>query len=95
MVKVILTIVIMVLAIFFLIAVNIQAYAQMKQIDYWEDNSEWWWKSKDETIHVLFYDPDTDYIVFETYTHHLRYKIKRPVFNKWVESGEFVQRERK
>lgn len=87
----ILVVALIVLLIVFFVLVNIQTVAQMKQMDYWEENSEWWWKSRDDMVTIVAYNPDGDCIIFETFTYHLRYKVQRTIFNKWVENGEMVQ----
>lgn len=90
MIKV-LTIVLIGLLIMFFVLVNLQTIRQMKEIEYWEMNSEWWWGGKDDIVTIVQYNPDSDYIVFETFNYHVRYKVKRQVFNKMVERGEMVQ----
>lgn len=87
----ILVIALIVLLIVFFILVDIQTVAQIKQMDYWEENSEWWWRSKDDMVTIVQYNPDSDCIVFETSIYHCRYKVQRTIFNQWVENGEMVQ----
>lgn len=87
----ILTVIIMLFLIVYFILVILQSIRQIIEIDYWEENSEWWWRSKDDIITIIQYNPESDNIIFETFNYHVRYKMKREIFNKMIKEGEFVQ----